>query len=265
MKRAIDVLGSAAGLLFLWPVILPFVLLIWLQDGHFPFYVAPRVGKGKRPFMMVKLRSMTVDAHKLGWDSTKADDPRVTRIGSVIRRYKLDEVPQLWNVLKGDMSLVGPRPNVQRETDLYTPFEVRLLEVRPGVTDFSSIVFTDLAEILKGQEDPNLAYREIVRPWKSRLGVFYVERRSAAVDLHLIWLTAVGVISWRRAHRGVQRLLRRLGASRDLIEVAGRELGEGARLPGTAMGGAEREGGGASPSDSTGGLVRRVEERGVRD
>ena len=121
-KRLVDVVASSLGILLASPVLLPVLLIVWRQDGHSPLYVASRVGKGHRPFRMVKLRSMVAGADAAGWDSTKADDPRITSIGHIIRRYKLDELPQLWNVLKGDMSLVGPRPNVSRETTLYTPF-----------------------------------------------------------------------------------------------------------------------------------------------
>ena len=105
---------------------------IFLQDYHSPFYIAPRMGRGEKPFRMVKFRSMVIRADKSGVDSTAGDDPRITSLGRFIRRFKLDEIPQLWNVLLGQMSLVGPRPNVERETILYTNDEKRLLSVRPG-------------------------------------------------------------------------------------------------------------------------------------
>ncbi len=222
-KRLFDVVASLVGILFVSPILLPVMFRLWRQDGDSPLYVAQRVGKGDRTFLMVKLRSMVSGADAMGWDSTKADDPRITPFGQIIRRYKLDELPQLWNVLKGDMSLVGPRPNVKRETTLYSPFERRLLEVRPGITDFSSIVFSDLGDILKGHVDPNLAYRHLVRPGKSQLGVFYVEHRSLWVDLQLIWLTGLAFVSKPRALEGVQRLLRRLGASPELVDLAGQQ------------------------------------------
>ena len=120
MKRLFDIIASASGLIIMSPVLLGFMLLIWLQDYHSPFYVAPRVGRKGRVFRMVKLRSMIVGADKMGVDSTSAADERITWIGRFVRKYKLDEFSQLWNVLKGDMSLVGPRPNVEREVALYT-------------------------------------------------------------------------------------------------------------------------------------------------
>jgi lipopolysaccharide/colanic/teichoic acid biosynthesis glycosyltransferase len=222
VKRLLDVFGAALGLLVASPVLLPLMLLIWWRDGHSPFYLAHRVGRGGRTFRMAKLRSMIANADETGVDSTSVDDKRITPLGRFIRRFKLDELPQLWNVLRGDMSLVGPRPNVQRETDLYTPFERRLLSVRPGVTDFASIVFSDLGEILKNQDDPDIAYAQLVRPGKSMLGIFYVDHHSVWVDLQLFWLTAVGIVSRLNALIGVQRLLQRLGAPRELLRIASR-------------------------------------------
>ena len=112
MKRLLDICVSLIGLLALSPVLLPVIFLVWRQDGHSPFYIAPRVGKGERIFRMVKLRSMVINADKSGVDSTSGNDSRITAVGHFIRRYKLDELTELWNVLLGDMSLVGPRPNV---------------------------------------------------------------------------------------------------------------------------------------------------------
>src|ERR671924_606491 len=127
LKRVFDVVLSVLGLVLASPVLLPTMVAVWLQDFHSPFYIAPRVGRGGRAFRMVKLRSMVVNADKSGVDSTGANDRRITAIGSFVRRFKLDELTQLWNVLIGDMSLVGPRPNVKRETDLYTAVEQQLL------------------------------------------------------------------------------------------------------------------------------------------
>ena len=223
MKRALDVVGSVAGLIVTAPIVLPLVVLIWWRDYRSPLYTAPRVGKGGKLFRMFKLRSMVADADASGVDSTSATDDRITPIGHVIRRYKLDELPQLWNVLKGDMSLVGPRPQVERETRLYTAAERRLLSVRPGITDLASIVFSDLAQILKDQPDADIAYNQLVRPGKSLLGLFYIEHRSTMIDLELIALTALAVISRPMALAGVQRVLRRFGASERLVDLASRQ------------------------------------------
>jgi len=224
MKRLLDVVVSFAGLVCASPLLLPAMALISLQDGHSPFYVAPRVGKDGVDFRMIKLRSMVMNADRTGVDSTGAADRRVTPIGRFVRRYKLDEIAQLWNVLVGDMSLVGPRPNVRRETDLYTAVERRLLEAKPGITDFASIVFSDEGDILKDQPDPDIAYNQLIRPGKSRLGLFYLEHASPWIDLQLCALTAVAIVSRRHALDGIQRMLRSLGAPFELIEIAGRRL-----------------------------------------
>ena len=223
MKRLLDIVLSLVGLIVGSPILLPVMFLVWKQDGHSPFYVAPRVARGDGSFMMVKLRSMTRNADKSGVDSTSADDMRITPVGHFIRRYKLDELTQLWNVLKGDMSLVGPRPNVKRETDLYTPLERPLLSVQPGITDFSSIVFSDEGDILAGKDDPDIAYNQLIRPWKSRMGLFYISKRGIGLDLSLILLTVLAIVSRRRALAAVARLLENLGAPADLVAVARRD------------------------------------------
>jgi lipopolysaccharide/colanic/teichoic acid biosynthesis glycosyltransferase len=222
MKRLMDIAAALLGLIAAAPVLLPVMFLVWRQDRHTPFYIAPRVGKGERMFRMVKLRSMVVNADRSGVDSTSGNDPRITPVGQFIRRYKLDEVTQLWNVFKGDMSLVGPRPNVKRETDLYTAEEKRLLQVKPGITDIASIVFADEGDILKDQADPDLAYNQLIRPWKSRLGLLYVERRSIGLDLYLILLTLGAIVRRKAALAAVGRLVRRLGASDELVRVSAR-------------------------------------------
>ena len=220
MKRALDITVAFIGLLATSPVLLPVILVVWVYDWHSPFYVAPRVGRDGRTFKMVKLRSMRVNADRTGVDSTSARDPRITPIGHLIRRYKLDELTQLWNVLIGDMSLVGPRPNVERETRLYTKEEQTLLTVKPGITDFASIVFADEGEILKDQPDPDVAYNQLIRPWKSRLGIFYVQNSSVSLDLELVGLTALAIVSRDKALRRVHAALQRLRAPADLARVA---------------------------------------------
>jgi lipopolysaccharide/colanic/teichoic acid biosynthesis glycosyltransferase len=222
MKRLLDIALSAFGLVIASPVLLPAMFLVWWQDKHSPFYIAPRVGRGGAVFSMIKLRSMVVNADKSGIDSTGANDRRITAVGHFIRRYKLDELTQLWNVLRGDMSLVGPRPNVKRETDLYTPVERRLLDAKPGITDMASIVFADEGDILKDQPDPDIAYNQLIRPGKSALGLFYIDNRSLSVDLKLIALTLQAIVSRRQALAGLVALLKRLGADPDLVALASR-------------------------------------------
>jgi lipopolysaccharide/colanic/teichoic acid biosynthesis glycosyltransferase len=224
LKRIVDAIVSAIGLIISSPVLLFFAVAVWLQDFRSPFYIADRVGYGGRSFKMVKLRSMVVNADGNGVTSTSDSDSRITLIGKLIRKLKLDEITQLWNVLIGDMSLVGPRPNVARwGVDLYTAEEMHLLSVRPGITDFSSIVFADEGAILSGEKDPDLAYNQLIRPWKSRLSLFYIDRQSIWLDIKLVFITALSIISRGKALKLVERELRRLEAPSELIDVASRK------------------------------------------
>ena len=221
-KRLFDLSASAIGLLVAAPLVAPICFLIWLQDRHSPFYIAERVGKGQRPFRMVKIRSMVVKADQTGVDSTAGDDKRITPLGRLVRKLKLDELSQLWNVLKGDMSLVGPRPNVPREVALYTSDENKLLEIRPGITDLSSIVFADEGDILQGAEDPDLRYHQIIRPWKSRLGLLYVKKSGFFLDLKLIFLTFTNSLARAWTLQKVSEIVSSLGGDPELVEVASR-------------------------------------------
>ncbi|NBS06689.1 MAG: sugar transferase [Verrucomicrobia bacterium] len=222
MKRGFDILASAVGLLVGATLLIPICFLIWLQDRHSPFYIAERAGKGHRPFRMVKIRSMIVKADQTGVDSTAGDDKRITPLGHLVRKLKLDELSQLWNVLKGDMSLVGPRPNVPREVALYTAEENTLLEIRPGITDLSSIVFADEGDILQGAEDPDLRYHQIIRPWKSRLGLLYVKKSGFFLDLKLIFLTFTNSLARAWTLQKVSQIVSSLGGDPELVEAASR-------------------------------------------
>jgi lipopolysaccharide/colanic/teichoic acid biosynthesis glycosyltransferase len=222
LKRLFDITASAFGLVVASPVLLPVMFLVWWQDRQSPFYVAPRVGRNDQPFKMIKLRSMVINADKSGVDSTAANDNRITAVGQFIRRYKLDELTQLWNVLKGDMSLVGPRPNVKRETDLYTQVERKLLTVKPGITDISSIVFSDEGDILKDQADPDIAYNQLIRPGKSMLGLLYIENQSLLLDIKLCFLTVIAILSREKALAGVQKILKDINAPSDVLHLAQR-------------------------------------------
>lgn len=223
MKRILDVILSSVGLLVASPVLIAFIVAVYIEDRHSPFYIAPRVGKNFRTFNMVKLRSMRVGGAR-GPSSTSADDVRITQVGKLVRKYKLDELTQLFNVLWGDMSLVGPRPNVPGEVGLYTDEERNLLDLRPGITDIASIVFADEGDILRGSNDADLEYNQLIRPWKSRLGLFYIENRSIGMDLKLIGLTAVSIISRDRALAGASEIVKQYGGSDELIEVARRKV-----------------------------------------
>lgn len=222
MKRFIDLIFALSGLAIISPIFALIMLKIWMQDHKSPLYIAPRTGKDGKLFNMVKLRSMIVNEIGSGPDSTSTNDTRITPIGRFIRKYKLDEISQLWNVLLGDMSLVGPRPNVKKETDLYTPLERKLLSVRPGITDFSSIVFSDEGIILQHYEDPDLAYNQLIRPWKSRLGLIYIEHQSLYLDIQIILVTLVSILSRQKALEWVSMKLEELGVDQNLLDVAKR-------------------------------------------
>ena len=219
MKRILDFLISLIGLLFLSPIFLIFILIIWVQDRHSPFYVAQRVGKREKMFKMIKLRTMIINADKSGVDSTSADDKRITNTGHIIRKFKFDELSQLLNVLAGQMSLVGPRPQVKVDVDLYTEEEKHLLTVLPGITDFSSIVFADEGKILEGSKDPDLDYNQLIRPWKSRLGLIYIRKRTFAIDLRLIYITVLSIISREKALLKVNLILKNIDVSEDILNV----------------------------------------------
>ena len=223
MKRLFDIAVSGIALLLLWPVIAVALLLVWRQDGHWPLYSPPRIGKGGNVFHMHKMRSMSVGADRSAVDTTSQHDPRITPLGAKLRRFKLDELTQLWNVLVGEMSFVGPRPQIEREVVLYTEVEKGLLAAAPGITDFSSIVFSDLGEIVAPHADANLAYNQLVRPWKSRLGLFYIENQSIFLDIALIVLTAVAIASRAHALAGVTAILKKLHAPEDLIKICKRK------------------------------------------
>ena len=223
IKRLVDILASFFGLLFFSPILLPTIFLIWKEDKRSPFYVRPRLGKNGKSFKMIKLRSMEVDADKSGVVSSSENDMRITQIGHKIRRYKLDELIQLWNVLIGDMSLVGPRPNVKDETDLYTNVEKELFSVRPGITDFSSIVFSDEGDILKGKDNPDLVYNQLIRPWKSRLGLIYIKNQSFLLDIKMIIYTLVEIFSKQRSLNWVVSQLKLMNADANVVNISKRE------------------------------------------
>jgi lipopolysaccharide/colanic/teichoic acid biosynthesis glycosyltransferase len=229
MKRTLDLFVSLIALTILAAPLALLAFAVWLEDRHAPLYRGPRVGRGRNPksagrtFHMLKFRSMTPDAWKSGVNSTAAGDPRVTRIGRLLRRVKLDELPQLINVLLGDMALVGPHPQVPAEVSLYTPAECKLLTVRPGLTDLASIVFADEGEILADSPDPDLLYNQSIRPWKSRLALTYIEHASFWLDLRIVWLTLLAAVSRGRALRGVTRLLESWHAELVLLHVSRRD------------------------------------------
>jgi len=214
---------ALVGLVLAFPFLLVMAILIWLQDFQSPFYITPRMAKGGGTFKMAKLRSMVVRADQRGGVSTSATDCRITPVGRLVRAYKIDEVMQLWNVLKGDMSLIGPRPQVYQDAALYSEAEQRMLMVRPGISDMASIVFSDEGEVLKNSANPDLRYNQMIRPWKSRLALLYIDKQSFHLDLRLIVLTLIALV-WREAALNrIQTLLVRWGADPLLIRMARRQ------------------------------------------
>jgi lipopolysaccharide/colanic/teichoic acid biosynthesis glycosyltransferase len=222
MKRLFDVVFSIVCLTVSLPLLAVLAAIVHLHDGGPALYRARRLGVGGIPFTLLKFRSMAVDADKIPVDTTSDNDPRLTPVGRAIRRGKLDELPQFWNVLRGDMSVVGPRPQVVREVAIYTPVEQGLLSVRPGITDFSSIVFSDLEQIVKDHPDPDIAYNQLVRPWKSRLGLFYIANRSLRMDIAIVVLTVWNAVSRRATLDAVGRILAVHDAPAELIAAAAR-------------------------------------------
>lgn len=193
MKRLFDSFFALFGLMLFSPLLIIGAVRIKFGSDGPVLYRGVRVGLNGKRFEMLKFRTMVVDAEK-GGPSTSADDSRVTSVGKWLRKYKLDELPQLINVLKGDMSFVGPRPEVPQEVELYDENARRLLTVRPGITDYSSIKFRNEGEILRGHADPHKAFKELIQPEKIRLGLEYVDDHSLWVDIKIILRTIRAVV-----------------------------------------------------------------------
>lgn len=195
MKRLFDITASGLGLLVLSPLFL--ILAVWIKlDSPGPvFYRQVRVGRGNKDFRLFKFRSMRVGSDKKGLITVGGHDPRVTRSGYYIRKYKLDELPQLINVFVGDMSLVGPRPEVRKYVDLYTPEQLRVLDVRPGITDMASIRYRNENELLEQVADPEQYYRDVVMQDKLRINLEYVADHSFIKDLKIIFMTFKAIVT----------------------------------------------------------------------
>ena len=194
LKRAFDFVSSLIGLILVSPILLTIAILIKKEDGGPVFYRGVRVGRFGKLFRIFKFRTMVVNAEKLGGPSTADDDPRITKVGNFIRKFKLDELPQLINVLKGEMSIVGPRPEVQMYVDMFTQEERAILSVRPGITDWASIWNPDEGAILAGSPDPEKTYMEKIRPEKIKLQLKYVKERSFWIDLKIIAQTLITIV-----------------------------------------------------------------------
>jgi len=192
-KRLFDILCSFGGLLLLAPLLSMIAVLVRLGSSGPILYRGLRTGRFGHPFRIIKFRTMVSDAEQVGGGSTARDDPRITGLGRLLRRYKLDELPQLMNVLIGDMSIVGPRPELPEYTKLYSGDESLILRVRPGITDYASLKYIRLGEIL-GNDAPDDVYMEKVRPLKNALRVKYVREQSFMSDMKIILRTLTSLV-----------------------------------------------------------------------
>lgn len=193
-KRAMDIVLSACALAILWPLLLLIALAIWIDDPGPVFYRQVRVGRNGKTFRIFKFRSMVMDADKKGLAITVGRDSRITRVGAVLRKTKLDELAQLLNVFLGQMSFVGPRPEVPKYVELYTPYQRQVLLVRPGITDYASIAYRNENDLLAGAPNPEAMYIEQIMPDKIELNMKYLREISPLADIRLILKTIVAVI-----------------------------------------------------------------------
>ena len=194
LKRIHDILFSALVLLLFLPFGVVISLIILFSSPGGVFYRQERIGLNGEPFMLLKFRTMRKNADQLGQLTVGMRDPRITRIGYFLRKYKLDEFPQFINVLRGDMSVVGPRPEVKEYTDLYTPEQRKILTVKPGITDYASLVYFDENKLLGESNDPQKTYIEEVMPAKIALNQKYLSRPTLGHDIKIIWLTFVRIL-----------------------------------------------------------------------
>lgn len=194
MIRFLDFIFSLLGIILLFPVFLVLYFAVRLESKGGSFYKQLRVGRGGTDFYVYKFRSMRIGADKQGLITVGGRDPRITQVGYFIRKYKLDELPQLFNVLKGDMSLVGPRPEVRKYVELYTDEQRKILSVRPGITDYASIEYVDENTILGQADDADKAYVERILPDKIQYNMKYINHRSVKEYFKIIFLTIWSII-----------------------------------------------------------------------
>jgi lipopolysaccharide/colanic/teichoic acid biosynthesis glycosyltransferase len=189
LKRIFDFAASLIGLTLLSPLFIFIIIWIKATSAGNIFYFQQRMGKGNKPFKLFKFRTMYVDADKKGLITVGMRDSRITPTGYFLRKYKLDELPQLLNVLNGTMSLVGPRPEVEKYTKLYNPTQLKVLSVKPGITDLASIKYSNENEILEQFEDAEKGYIEQVMPDKLKLNLEYIQKQSFWFDIKIIFAT----------------------------------------------------------------------------
>jgi len=198
MIRIIDIIFSLVGIIILFPLLVIIYILVIIESRGGGFFSQNRVGKNGIDFKLLKFRSMRIGSEKKGLITVGERDSRVTKTGLFIRKFKLDELPQLFNVLKGDMSLVGPRPEVRKYVELYSPQQRMVLSVRPGITDYASIEYVDENSILGSATDPEKVYIEEIMPEKIRLNMKYIRNQSIQEYFHIIFLTFWHIIKKKR-------------------------------------------------------------------
>lgn len=189
MIRFFDIIFSIIGLVILSPLFIVLYILIRIESKGGGFYSQERIGKNGNPFKLYKFRSMRIGSDKKGLITIGEKDNRITKTGIILRKYKLDELPQLWNVFIGDMSLVGPRPEVKKYTDLYTEEQKQVLQVRPGITDWASIKYVDENKILGESKDPDEAYVNLIMPNKIKLNMVYIQHQTLGEYFKIIFTT----------------------------------------------------------------------------
>jgi len=195
LKRIFDILSSLWVLAIIWPFFLVLLFLVLFSGKGGAFFVQKRVGKSGKDFNLLKFRTMRPDSESAGQITIGGRDPRITKIGYFLRKFKLDELPQLFNIIGGSMSVVGPRPEVRKYVDMYTEEQLKILSIRPGLTDYASIEYIDENEILGKAEDPNEAYINEVMPAKLKLNQKYIDEQSLGTDLKIIFKTIGKVFS----------------------------------------------------------------------
>lgn len=193
MTRIFDILLATLGLVILSPLLIFVYVAIVLESRGGGFYRQERTGRYGKPFRLIKFRSMNVNADKHGLITVGGHDNRITRVGYYIRKYKIDELPQLINVVKGDMSIVGPRPEVKKYTDLYTEEQCKILDIRPGITDYASIKYVDENEILGTSDNPERTYIEHIMPDKIKLNMIYISQNGIKEYFKIIFLTLTNI------------------------------------------------------------------------
>ncbi|MES2003055.1 MAG: sugar transferase [Bacteroidota bacterium] len=224
-KRFFDLIVTICASIIFVPIIFVAAMIVFFEDFHNPFYLSKRIGKGMKVIKVIKLRSMVINADKTIIRTTTTADVRITKVGKFIRKYKIDELPQFFNVLAGNMSLIGPRPNVwENGVEFYSIEENGLLSIKPGISDFSSIIFADLGEIVAGQNEPDEFYNEVVRPWKSKFGLLYVQKQTLLLDMKLLFCTGLNLVNREKALVYISQIVKKISPDKDMYIVSRRNV-----------------------------------------